>query len=115
MLIELVRVLDYPRLVQQHRLTPQERQEFATSLDYAAEHVMLPPGTPAAITSDPDDNFVVQTGVAGQVNVICTRDRHLLHPNVQAYCAQFGIRMMRDTELLDELRQASTGDRSAGE
>lgn len=115
MLIEFVRVLDYPRLVQQHRLTPEERQEFATSLDRAAEHVALPPGTPAAISSDPDDNFVVQTGVGGQVNVIFTRDRHLLHPNVQAYCAQFGIRVLRDTELLDELRRFSTGEKATGE
>jgi predicted nucleic acid-binding protein len=66
-------------------------------------------------SSDPDDNFVVQTGVVGQVNVICTRDRHLLHTNVQAYCAQFGIRVLRDTELLDELRQAAADDKPAGD
>jgi putative PIN family toxin of toxin-antitoxin system len=114
-LVELVRVLDYPRLCQQHRLTPEERQEFATSLDNAAEHVTLLPGTPAAVSSDPDDNFVVQTGVVGRVNVICTRDRHLLHVNVQAYCAQFGIRVLRDTELLDELRQSAIGDKPTGE
>ncbi|HVA46194.1 MAG TPA: putative toxin-antitoxin system toxin component, PIN family [Pirellulales bacterium] len=113
-LVELVRVLDYPRLVAQHRLTPEERQEFATSLDAAAEHVTLPSGTPAAVSSDPDDNFVVQTGVAGHVDVICTRDRHLLHLNVQAYCAGFGIRVLRDTDLLDELRQSAADDDAAG-
>lgn len=114
-LVELVRVLDYPRLCQQHRLTPDERREFVTAIDMIAQHVMLPPGTPAAVSSDPDDNFVVQTGVAGQVNVICTRDRHLLHANVQAYCAQFGIRVLRDTELLDELRQSAATDKPTGE
>jgi putative PIN family toxin of toxin-antitoxin system len=112
LLVELVRVLDYPRLVVQHRLTPEERQEFVTSLDAAAEHVALPPVTPAAVFSDPDDDFVVQTGVVGKVNVICTRDRHLLHPDVQAYCTGFGIRVLRDTELLDELRQATADDQA---
>jgi hypothetical protein len=53
--------------------------------------------------------------VAGNVNVICTRDRHLLHANVQAYCARFGIRVLRDTELLDELRQSAAGDPPTGE
>jgi putative PIN family toxin of toxin-antitoxin system len=67
-LVELVRVLDYPRLCQQHRLTPEERQEFAISLNNAAEHVTLPRGTAAAVSSDPDDNLVVQTAVAGQVD-----------------------------------------------
>jgi len=115
LLVELVRVLDYPRLCEQHRLTPEERRDFVTSLDNFAEHVTLPPGAPAAVSSDPDDNFVVQTGVVGQVNVICTRDRHLLHANVQAYCARFGIRVLRDTELLDELRQSSEGDEPTDE
>lgn len=114
-LVELVRVLDYPRLVQQHRLTPEERREFAAGLDTAAEHVTLPAGVPAAVSTDPDDNFVVQTAVAGNVDVICTRDRHLLHANVQAYCARFGIRVLRDTELLDELRQSAAGDKPTGD
>ena len=74
----------------------------------------LPPGTPVAISADPDDNFVVQTGVVGQVDVICTRDGHLLHLNVQAYCAGFGIRVLRDTDLLDELRQSAADDDVAG-
>ena len=113
-LVELVRVLDYPRLCQQHRLTPEERRDFVSSLDKAAEHVSLPPGTPTVVSSDPDDNFVAQTGVVGRVNVICTRDRHLLHANVQAYCAQFGIRVLRDTELLDELRQSAADDKPTG-
>ena len=106
-LVELVRVLDYPRLCQIHRLTPEERREFVTAVDQLAEHVMLPPGAAAEVSFDPDDNLVVQTGVVGQVNVICTRDRHLLNANVQAYCAQFGIRVLRDTELLEELRRSA--------
>jgi putative PIN family toxin of toxin-antitoxin system len=101
--------------LQQHRLTPEERREFVANLDKAAEHVTLPAGSPSAVSTDPDDNFVVQTGVAGNVNVICTRDRHLLHANVQAYCARFGIRVLRDTELLDELRQSAAGDPPTGE
>jgi|SwirhisoilCB3_FD_contig_31_3762335_length_754_multi_3_in_0_out_0_2 putative PIN family toxin of toxin-antitoxin system len=108
-LVELVRVLDYPRLCKLHRLTPEERRDFVTSLDNLAEHVALSPGAAAAISTDPDDNLVVQTGVAGQVDVICTRDRHLLHANVKTYCSNLGIRLLHDSELLDELRRSATG------
>jgi uncharacterized protein len=104
MLVELVRVLDYPRLCQQHRLTVEERREFIANIDRIAEHVALPRGAPTAVASDPDDNIVVQTGVVGQAEVICTRDHHLLHAKVRAYCATFNIRLLGDTELLEELR-----------
>lgn len=107
-LIELVRVLDYPRLCQQHRLTPEERREFVTGLDQISEHVALPPNMAAPISSDPDDDAIVQTGVAGRADVICTRDRHLLHAEVREYCANFGIRVLSDTELLAEIRQSAS-------
>ncbi|HEX5446613.1 MAG TPA: PIN domain-containing protein [Pirellulales bacterium] len=55
-LVELVRVLDYPRLCQQH---------------------------------------------------------HLLHATVRAYCANFGIRVLRDNELLAEIRQSASDDNGA--
>lgn len=87
---------------EQHRLTPEERREFVTGLDQISEHVALPPNMAAPISSDPDDDAIVQTGVAGRADVICTRDRHLLHAEVREYCANFGIRVLSDTELLAE-------------
>lgn len=45
------------------------------------------------------------TAVMGQAEIICTRDRHFGHPDVQAYCAARGIRIMTDLELLKLLRK----------
>lgn len=43
--------------------------------------------------------------VAGAATVICTRDGHLLHPDVRAKCLAIGIRVLTELELLDELRK----------
>ena len=67
--------------------------------------VNLPPGVPAAVVpKDPDDDPIIATAVAGQAEIICTRDRHFWHPDVQQYCAAHGIRIMTDIELLQLLQ-----------
>lgn len=53
-----------------------------------------------APAADPDDN----AAIAGQAQVICTRDRHFRNENVVDFCAQHGIRIVDDIELLTELR-----------
>lgn len=57
----------------------------------------------------------LESPIAPVVFRICARDRHLLHPDVQAYCTVFGIRVLRDTESLDEPRRSTTGDEATGE
>ena len=71
-----------------------------------ASLVVTLPGTVSAsvVPHDPQDNPVVATAVAGQAEVLCTRDHHLLHPDVVAYCAQHKIQVLGDLELLRQLR-----------
>ena len=70
-----------------------------------AEVVQPPAGTPAEpISRDPDDNPILQTAVLGRANVLCTLDRHFRDPGVLQYCAEHGIQVKSDLELLQQLR-----------
>ena len=102
-IVEVARVLRYERVRKQADLTDEQIDAFVAELRELAEVVTVP-DEPTAVVSDPDDNMVVATAVAGQAEVICSRDRHIRHPLVQAYCATFGIRVLTDVELLRELR-----------
>lgn len=102
-LMEVMRVLQYERVRTQTDLTDDQIASFVSDLRELAELVVVPDAAPAVV-SDPDDNMVVATAVAGHADVICTRDRHIRHPLVQAYCATFGIRVLNEIELLLELR-----------
>ena len=54
-----------------------------------------------AIQNDPDDNAIIAAAIAGQAEVICTRDRQ---QDVMDFCARQGIRIIDDIESLIELR-----------
>ena len=69
-----------------------------------AVDLVTPFAIPAVVSADPDDDQVIATAVAGQAEVICTRDRHLFHSYVQSACAALGIRIATDVDLLQELR-----------
>ena len=108
MLDELRRVLTYPRVVAQHRLTSDEVDEFVAGLAQAAEMVQLPEvGGEVSITTDPKDMPVLQTAIIGGAQVLCTLDRHFFNPSVLVHCGQHGIEVLRDAELLDRLRAAT--------
>ena len=62
------------------------------------------------VPDDPSDDMIVATALAGRADVICTRDRHLHHPEVRAWCADRGIRILNDIELLELLQQNPAGD-----
>src|SRR5437879_767039 len=57
-----------------------------------------------SISTDADDNPVIQTAVVGHASVLCTLDRHFRQPAVVRYCAAKGIRVLTDIELLQTLR-----------
>ncbi len=109
-LVELLRVLDYPRVRAMHRLSEEECQEFVQSLHDAAEVVALPAAPTDAISPDPDDDPVIHTAIHGKADVLCTLDRHLRRQDVQEYCQYHGIQIMTDVELLEQLRRADSND-----
>lgn len=102
LLDEVERVLAYPRLRMIARFEPADVERFLNLLIEAGEvfHPAVDTGVPV---SDPDDTAILQTAAAGRAEVICTLDRHLLQPEVVAWCQHLGIRVERDVELLRRL------------
>ncbi|HEX3657433.1 MAG TPA: putative toxin-antitoxin system toxin component, PIN family [Pirellulales bacterium] len=105
LLAEVERTLKAPRLRQRHQLDDAAIERFIRALELLADIVVVPVGRPPVVVGDPLDDHVVFTAEEHQADVICTRDRHLFHPNVLAYCLQRRIRVLTDLDLLAELRQ----------
>lgn len=111
LLTELARMLQYPRVRALHGLDDAGIQAFLQSVEVGS--LIVTPASPMPVqTHDPDDDLVIATAVAGQAEVICTRDHHLFHPSVQSACAGLGIRIVNEIDLLRELR-ALASPRSA--
>jgi putative PIN family toxin of toxin-antitoxin system len=105
LLTELGRVLSYDRLRRVHRLGEADVNEFIESVKGGASLVSLPDPPPRIVPYDSDDDIVVATAIAGGADTICTRNRHLFHEEVVAYCGQYGIEILDDISLLGALRE----------
>jgi putative PIN family toxin of toxin-antitoxin system len=105
MLAELARVLAYDRVRRIHKLDDRGIEEFVKGVASGAHTVRLPESLPRVVPHDADDDLVLATAVAGQADVICTRNRHLYHEDVLAYCTSHAIKIMDDLALLTALRQ----------
>ncbi|MGA2601092.1 MAG: putative toxin-antitoxin system toxin component, PIN family [Bryobacteraceae bacterium] len=105
LLTEVQQVLNYPHVQARWPLTPDAIAQYVFLLQDAGAMIDLPESFPAVV-SDPDDDFVLQTAIAGQAEVLCTRDTAFRHEKVEEVCAAHGIRILEDITLLQELRQA---------
>jgi putative PIN family toxin of toxin-antitoxin system len=86
MLLELERVLAYPRLRSLHGMTNAEIMEAVKHLALVVELVDVSNApTVSIVREDADDDAIVATAVAGAANVLCTRDAHLHEPAVVAF------------------------------
>jgi len=94
-----------PRLRQYHQFDDERIRQVILHLDSVANRVVIgdPPPTPL-VKRDPKDDGVILTAIAGEADVICTRDADLLDPHTRQFCGQRGIRVITDIELLAELR-----------
>jgi len=63
-----------------------------------AEIVEPVKGRPVVL-SDPQDDPVLYTAVAGCAHLLCTRDRHFFDPYVLAFCSALDIEVMDDVSL----------------
>lgn len=108
LLSELARVLRYPRMRKLHQLDDAQLDTYVQSLQTAAL-VVNPPAAAAGtvVSTDPDDDPVIATAVAGQAEVLCTLDRHLRTQVVRAYCSNHGIQILTDIELLQLIRASA--------
>ncbi len=107
LLEELARVAAYERVKRMHQLDEASVEEYILELHADALIVPIQPEQ-SIVTRDPDDDLIIATAVAGQADVICTRDKHFRDPAVQSYCTARGIQIMTDVELLEVLRQAGS-------
>ena len=103
LLQELRRVLTYPRLLRRSGLTPLDISEY---LDYLARVSTLvhPVSVPENLLRDQADEPVLGTALAGNADVICTRDAHFFAEEVQQFCASRGIQILTDLDLIRLLR-----------
>ena len=101
---ELSRVLRYDRLRPIHGLDEAGMDQYVADLVRACEMV-FPIGSSEVVADDPDDDPIVAAALAGNADVLCTRDRHLLRESVVAYCQQEGVTILNDAATLAVLRQ----------
>ena len=72
---ELRRVMAYDRL--RTRIGPQQALDVLDNLDASA--VMVEPAAGVELSSDPDDNVILATAIAGRADLIVSGDkRHML-------------------------------------
>lgn len=105
LLAELAQALRYERLRRLHGLTDPEIDQFVAALqqDAVMIDVAYPQGQ-VIVPSDPNDDPIVNTAVLGQADFLCSNDKHLFQPQVQAYCAAHRVQVVTDVELLVALR-----------
>jgi putative PIN family toxin of toxin-antitoxin system len=101
---EVYDVLRRPRIRSFHRLGDLRIRRVISSLYKLGSFVPLPTTLPSVVPIDPKDDPIVMTAIVGKADVLCTLDRHLHDPAVTALCAGHGVRVLRDAELLAELR-----------
>lgn len=105
LLQELSRVLLYRHVQSLHGMGPSDIQDWMSALAAGAILVAQPTTlTTPIVHSDPDDDQVIAAAIGGRADVLCTLDKHLRERRVVGFCAQFGIRVLTDVELLSELR-----------
>jgi len=104
---ELLRILAYQRVRRIHQLDDVALRNFVEDIEAGSLMVTLAYPLPSVVLSDPDDDAIVATAVAGKANVLCTRNaKHLLYASVVHYCRQRLIEIMDDIALLKQLRQS---------
>jgi putative PIN family toxin of toxin-antitoxin system len=104
LIVELGRVLRYDRVRRLHGLSDEDIDLFLSDVTLITEMVESSEAVPAIVVGDPEDDPVVHTAVLGRADYLCTHDRHLLQPDVIAYCQLRGIQVGKDLDLLRVLQ-----------
>ena len=72
-LVEVQRVMSYPRLQALWPLSEEAIEQYLAFLEAAGVLTRIPKVFPAVV-SDPDDDPILQTAIVGRADVLCTRD-----------------------------------------
>lgn len=106
LLAETLDVLRRPRIRSLHGRDEHGIRRFISSLYKAAIVVQVPQFPPRVIPRDPKDDSVLMTALGGQADILTTRGQHFFDPGVLAFAKAHGLRILRDDQLLNELRAA---------
>lgn len=99
-LVELERVLSYPRLLKRSGLNSRDVAEYLESLAELSS-LVSPAAVPGSILRDPSDSPILGTALAGKADVLCTRDADLFDEAVRQFCDNQNIRLLTDLEFID--------------
>lgn len=106
LLVELERVLTYPKIKQY--LKNEEHIHFLSLIAVLSEIVTLPHDIPK-ISRDPDDDLLVACAVVGEANVLVSGDQDLLT------LKQVGqIHILTPTQFLDSIKNSDNSVQVVG-
>jgi putative PIN family toxin of toxin-antitoxin system len=103
LLVEVARVLRYPRFMVTHWQDEEAIYNFTLALREGAEVVALNPLSLAPIR-DQNDILILQTALSGQAEILCTCDRDFFEPPALDFLRHHGIDVMTDVDLMRRLR-----------
>lgn len=102
---EIRKVLHYPPVRALHGLDDADIQRFLDHLAAGSEHVsVLSYHIGPLVGVDPTDDMVLLTATGGQADVLGTNNKHFFEPGVQRFAKAHGVRILRDVDLIAELR-----------
>ena len=104
MLAELDRAMRYPRMIKSSGLSPEGVSEYVELVKASAQMLTIF-DAPIPPIRDPNDVHVVQAAICAKADYLCTLDQHFFEAPVVAFCADRGITVISDLELLKKLRQ----------
>jgi putative PIN family toxin of toxin-antitoxin system len=90
MLVEMARVLGYPRVQQLFHLSQEQIYEYVQFLRNACEIVPVHHALNVPIR-DPKDVMVLETAILGEADLICTLDSDFYSPETFGFCAAADI------------------------
>jgi putative PIN family toxin of toxin-antitoxin system len=104
-LIELARVLRYPRVQALFRLSEEQIYQYVQFLKSVCRIVPANTGIGRNFPiRDASDAPVLQAAIAGEADLICTLDSDFYAAEIVEFCAMMGITVLDDITLLDRLR-----------
>jgi len=100
---ELLRMLTTSiRVARKHAIDPIKAGQFVGIIFAKAGEEVIITGT-LAVSSDVDDNPIIETGFAGRVDYVVSDDGHFHEPAVISLLRSAGIRVLRSYEFRAEL------------
>lgn len=106
-LLELYRVLGYPRLARKYGITRRQRQRLVAQL-YQRSAWVEPSGR-LAVCRDPNDDYLLEMALLGRATHIVTEDEDFHgDPNLVVFMEARGTRIMRLGQFLELLRTGRT-------